>query len=142
VRLWDPRQNECINTLYGTSPQTKVRQAQDPNIGWFGRLARRRLRCTFWFKMMHRSVGSAEWCSTSGWCWCVQVSFNRNGWWLLTAGHDSMIKMWDLRVGGVRELMTLRGHRKEITSLAWHPVHETLLASGDREGVLMYWITE
>lgn len=30
----------------------------------------------------------------------------------------------------------------QVSSVAWHPIHETLLASGDKEGALMYWITE
>lgn len=45
----------------------------------------------------------------------IQVAFNKNGRWLVSAGQDSLIKLWDLRMS-VKELMTLRGHRREVSS--------------------------
>ena len=48
------------------------------------------------------------------------------------------MKVFDVRV--LRELENFRGHAKEITSLAWHPHHETLLTSGGFDGSIMYWI--
>jgi polyadenylation factor subunit 2 len=69
------------------------------------------------------------------------VAFNSNGRWLISGGHDALIKLWDLRMAA-KEVTTLRGHRREISALAWHPVHETVLASGDKEGALMHWLVE
>ena len=42
------------------------------------------------------------------------VSWNRNGNWLLTASKDSLIKVYDIRM--MKELFTLKGHKKEVTS--------------------------
>ena len=38
-----------------------------------------------------------------------------------------------------RELYVFRGHAKEVCSLAWHPVHHDLLASGGSDGSLLHW---
>ncbi|GAB5030661.1 wd40 repeat-containing protein [Nannochloropsis oceanica] len=70
-----------------------------------------------------------------------KVAFNPNGRWLLSGGQDALIKMWDLRMMA-QDMATLRGHRREISCLAWHPFHETLLVSGDKEGCLLYWLTD
>jgi len=32
-----------------------------------------------------------------------------------------------------------RGHKKEAFSVAWHPIHEDMFASGGSEGNIMYW---
>jgi len=55
------------------------------------------------------------------------------------AGRDQIIKLWDLRY--MREVQTFRGHKKEITSMEWHPIYETLFVSGSFDGTLKYWIT-
>lgn len=39
----------------------------------------------------------------------------------------------------MRELYSLKGHHKEVTSLAWHPHYETVFASGGMDGTLLYW---
>ena len=39
----------------------------------------------------------------------------------------------------MRELVSLKGHYKEVTSLAWHPLYESVLASGGMDGTLLYW---
>ncbi len=39
----------------------------------------------------------------------------------------------------MRELCSLKGHHKEITSLAWHPIYENVFASGGMDGTLIYW---
>lgn len=33
----------------------------------------------------------------------------------------------------------MKGHHKEVTSIAWHPVYETVFASGGMDGTLIYW---
>ena len=34
---------------------------------------------------------------------------------------------------------TLQTHRSEVTSLAWHPQHERVVATGDMKGKICYW---
>lgn len=62
---------------------------------------------------------------------------NDNGNWLVTGSRDQIIKLYDIRA--MRELCSLKGHNKEITSLAWHPLHESVFASGGMDGTLIYW---
>jgi len=65
------------------------------------------------------------------------VKWNSNGNWLLTGGRDQLIKLFDVRM--MRELATLKGQFKDVTSLAWNPVFETVFASGGNDGTLVYW---
>ena len=67
----------------------------------------------------------------------TKVSWNQNGNWLLTASRDQLIKVYDIRM--MKELCSLKGHHKEVTSLAWHPLYETVFASGGMDGTLLYW---
>jgi hypothetical protein len=39
----------------------------------------------------------------------------------------------------MRELCSLKGHFKEVTSIAWHPLYESVFASGGMDGTLLYW---
>jgi polyadenylation factor subunit 2 len=36
-------------------------------------------------------------------------------------------------------LQTFRGHKKEVATVAWHPVHEGVFASGGSDGAIMFW---
>ena len=38
-----------------------------------------------------------------------------------------------------RELCSLKGHNKGVTSIAWHPLYESVFASGGMDGTLLYW---
>ena len=67
----------------------------------------------------------------------TKVSWNQNGNWLLTSSRDQLIKLYDIR--NMKELYSLKGHYKEVTSLAWHPIYETVFASGGMDGTLLYW---
>ncbi len=67
----------------------------------------------------------------------TQVAWNDNGNWLLTASRDQLIKLYDLRT--LKEFATMKGHSREVTSLAWHPVYEKLFLSGSYDGMLLYW---
>lgn len=42
----------------------------------------------------------------------MDLSWNRNGNWLLTASRDHLIKIFDIRNLG-QEMQTFRGHKKE-----------------------------
>jgi polyadenylation factor subunit 2 len=34
-----------------------------------------------------------------------------------------------------------KGHKREVSSLAWHPQHAELFATGAQDGALLYWST-
>ncbi len=67
------------------------------------------------------------------------VRWNANGNWLLTGSSDKLVKLFDLRA--MKELRTF-STPGEVTCLAWHPVHETLFASGGMDGNTSFWLTE
>ncbi|VDL59178.1 unnamed protein product [Hymenolepis diminuta] len=69
---------------------------------------------------------------------CTDVAWNMNGNWFLTASRDHLIKLFDLRFMK-EELQTFRGHKKEVTRIVWHPVHENLFASGSGDGAIHFW---
>ncbi|XP_062844138.1 pre-mRNA 3' end processing protein WDR33 [Trichomycterus rosablanca] len=68
----------------------------------------------------------------------MEVKWNLNGNWLLTASRDHLCKLFDIR-NLKEELQVFRGHKKESTAVAWHPVHEGLFASGGSDGSLLFW---
>ncbi|KAJ3595786.1 hypothetical protein NHX12_005089 [Muraenolepis orangiensis] len=70
----------------------------------------------------------------------MEVKWNMNGNWLLTASRDHLCKLFDIR-NLKEELQVFRGHKKEATAVAWHPVHEGLFASGGSDGSLLFWHT-
>ncbi|XP_008335663.1 pre-mRNA 3' end processing protein WDR33 [Cynoglossus semilaevis] len=70
----------------------------------------------------------------------MEVKWNLNGNWLLTASRDHLCKLFDIR-NLKEELQIFRGHKKEATAVAWHPVHEGLFASGGSDGSLLFWHT-
>ncbi|XP_066565852.1 pre-mRNA 3' end processing protein WDR33 isoform X2 [Amia ocellicauda] len=68
----------------------------------------------------------------------MEVKWNLNGNWLLTASRDHLCKLFDVR-NLKEELQVFRGHKKEATAVAWHPIHEGLFASGGSDGSLLFW---
>ncbi len=36
-------------------------------------------------------------------------------------------------------MFVCRGHKKEVSTAAWHPVHEEVFASGGSDGSIMFW---
>ncbi|KAF7283484.1 WD repeat domain 33 [Rhynchophorus ferrugineus] len=68
----------------------------------------------------------------------MDLKWNANGNWLITASRDHLLKLFDLR-NLSQEVQTFRGHKKEASSVAWHPVHEGLFASGGSDGAIMFW---
>ncbi|WIA39571.1 hypothetical protein OEZ86_005657 [Tetradesmus obliquus] len=66
-----------------------------------------------------------------------QVKWNANGTWLLSGSRDQTVRVWDIR-HTKKELHSWQGHTREVYSVAWHPVHLELLASGDGNGTLMF----
>ncbi|XVF03658.1 hypothetical protein REPUB_Repub05bG0012200 [Reevesia pubescens] len=49
-----------------------------------------------------------------------------------------IIKLYDIRA--MKELESFRGHRKDVTALAWHPFHEEYFVSGSFDGSIFHWI--
>jgi len=68
----------------------------------------------------------------------MDVKWNRNGNCFLTASRDHLIKLYDIR-NLKKERQVFRGHRKEAFTVAWHPIHEDLFASGGSEGSIIFW---
>ncbi len=68
----------------------------------------------------------------------MDIEWNKNGNWLLTASRDHLLKLFDIR-NTKEEIQTFRGHKKEASTLAWHPVHEGVFASGGSDGAIMFW---
>ena len=68
----------------------------------------------------------------------MDIKWNKNGNWLLTASRDHLLKIFDIR-NTKEELQTFRGHKKEVSTVAWHPVHEGTFASGGSDGSIMFW---
>ncbi|KAJ2347082.1 WD repeat-containing protein 33, partial [Coemansia sp. RSA 2618] len=79
----------------------------------------------------------------------TQLEWNQNGRWLLSGGRDRCIKLFDVRK--LNEDMSTFVTQREVHSIAWHPVHETMFASGGSssdtkemisEGSIEFWMTD
>lgn len=68
----------------------------------------------------------------------MDLKWNENGNWLITASRDHLLKLFDIRKMGT-ELQIFRGHKKEASSVAWHPTHEGLFCSGGSDGAILFW---
>ncbi|KAF3771517.1 Flowering time control protein [Nymphaea thermarum] len=49
-----------------------------------------------------------------------------------------MLQLYDIRA--MKELESFRGHRKDVTALAWHPFHEEYFVSGSFDGSIFHWV--
>ncbi|KAJ2744394.1 WD repeat-containing protein 33 [Coemansia sp. BCRC 34301] len=79
----------------------------------------------------------------------TELQWNRNGNWLLSGGSDHCVKLFDIRK--FKEEIHSYATRREVHSVAWHPVHETLFASGGSQcdskrsatdGSIQFWTTD
>ncbi|XP_058455532.1 pre-mRNA 3' end processing protein WDR33 [Malaya genurostris] len=68
----------------------------------------------------------------------MDLKWNDNGNWLVTASRDHLLKLFDLR-NLSEEAQIFRGHKKEASAVSWHPVHEGLFASGGSDGSILFW---
>lgn len=59
---------------------------------------------------------------------------------LATCGRDQIVRVFDLRL--MRDVLFLRGHEAEVTSLAWHPIHRNLLSSGGQTGAIHHYLLD
>ncbi|PVG00060.1 WD40 repeat-like protein [Serendipita vermifera] len=59
-----------------------------------------------------------------------------DGNYLAAGSRDQSLSVFDIRA--MKEFRLYKGHKREVCSIAWHPVHP-LIASGGSEGDLLYW---
>ncbi|XP_073840179.1 WD repeat domain 33 [Musca autumnalis] len=68
----------------------------------------------------------------------MDLKWNDNGNWLITASRDHLLKLFDIR-NLKEEAQVFRGHKKEASSVSWHPIHEGLFCSGGSDGSILFW---
>ncbi|KAF2347382.1 WD40 repeat, partial [Trinorchestia longiramus] len=68
----------------------------------------------------------------------MDLKWNPNGNWLCSASRDHLLKLFDVRNLGT-EMQVFRGHKREASTIAWHPQHEGLFASGGSDGSILFW---
>ncbi|KAK9510143.1 hypothetical protein O3M35_004987 [Rhynocoris fuscipes] len=68
----------------------------------------------------------------------MDIKWNNNGNWFVTASRDHLLKLFDIR-NLSNEVQVFRGHKKESSSVAWHPIHEGLFCSGGSDGAILFW---
>ena len=71
------------------------------------------------------------------------VSWNPiNGNWFLSASRDKTVRLYDIRI--IREkdpcMFVLNEHAAEVYAAAWHPLYESVLATGGYDGSMLFWI--
>lgn len=70
-----------------------------------------------------------------------RVVFDKfDGTLMATCGRDHIIRIFDLRM--MRDVLILRGHDSDVTSLAWHPIHRNLLSSGGSSGAIHHYLLD
>ena len=75
----------------------------------------------------------------------MEVKWNMNGNWLLTASRDHLVKLFDIR-NMKEEMQTFKGHKKEATSMivliikfVHAHVHFKML-NGFSSGLITVWV--
>ncbi|KAL7676512.1 hypothetical protein ACOME3_002765 [Neoechinorhynchus agilis] len=86
-----------------------------------------------WDPRSHRKIGAIHAHKNT----CMDLKWNRIRT-LLLSSRDHLCKLFDVRNLST-ELRVFRGHKREACTLAWHPIHETLFASGGSDGSLYFW---
>jgi polyadenylation factor subunit 2 len=67
--------------------------------------------------------------------------FEKNqGTMLATCGRDQIIRVFDIRL--MRDVLLMRGHDADVTSIAWHPIHRNLLSSGGQTGAMHHYLLD
>lgn len=63
-----------------------------------------------------------------------------SGNFLATASRDATCRILDLRA--MKDFKILRGHEKDVTSVAWHPIHTSLVVTGGYEGSIHHYLLD
>lgn len=67
----------------------------------------------------------------------MKVQWNQNGYWILSCGRDSTVRLIDTRM--MSEMMTFQGHEKDVYTVSWHPTQPELFVSGSYNGEMIWW---
>jgi polyadenylation factor subunit 2 len=59
---------------------------------------------------------------------------------LATSARDNVARVFDLRM--MRDILFIKGHEKEISTMTWHPIHSSLLSTGGGDGSLMHYLLD
>jgi polyadenylation factor subunit 2 len=59
---------------------------------------------------------------------------------LATSARDQTARVFDLRM--MRDICLLKGHEKEISTIAWHPIHSSLLSTGGGDGTIFHYLLD
>lgn len=71
----------------------------------------------------------------------AKTKFERQkGQLLATCGRDQIARIFDLRM--MRDICLLRGNEKDISTLAWHPIHASLLSTGGADGSIYHYLLD
>ncbi|MES1904626.1 MAG: WD repeat-containing protein 33, partial [Paramarteilia canceri] len=78
----------------------------------------------------------------------LDLSWNPNGMWFITASRDSGIKLMDLR--NLEEELYLYKHLKMSnnsnvqypTKVCWHPHHHNIFSAGFNNGIIQHWYVD
>ena len=63
-----------------------------------------------------------------------------SGNFLATASRDATCRILDLRA--MKDFKILKGHEKDVTSIAWHPIHTSLIATGGFDGAIHHYLLD
>ena len=64
----------------------------------------------------------------------------QTGNFLATASRDATCRILDLRT--MKDFKILRGHEKDVTSVAWHPIHTSLVVTGGSDGAIHHYLLD
>jgi polyadenylation factor subunit 2 len=72
----------------------------------------------------------------------TKTMFQKTGGQMLLAStsRDHSGRVFDLRM--MRDLLVLRGHKSDVSSLAWHPIHPSLLTTGTHDGTISHFLLD
>ncbi|KIK68529.1 hypothetical protein GYMLUDRAFT_237569 [Collybiopsis luxurians FD-317 M1] len=108
IKFWDPRTGTVLSTLYSILLTCLVVSQLTNSMG---------------FSHQHKNTIQA-------------LAWSPNGNLVASASRDQTVRVFDIRA--MKEYRVLKGHKKEVCSVAWHPVH-AILVSGGSEGSIIHW---